>query len=83
MRFTIIEDEIVVLCSKGVFKQVSLYTREVDREDQVYAKHGAGYIRLQKDGVTSVPAIRWEFIEIKPSYGIHGRMIYNRSKRKR
>lgn len=54
-RFHIIPDGDAVLRSKGVFKQAKVYRRGKD----VYAAHGAGFIRLIQHGGTTVPNIHW------------------------
>ncbi len=44
MTFHIVEDAVVILSSKGVFKQSNIYVRK----NYIYAKHGSGFIRLQR-----------------------------------
>lgn len=55
-RFHIIEDAAVILRSKGVFRQAKAYRRGI----ALYAGHGTGFIRLHKDGGTSLPNVSWE-----------------------
>lgn len=50
-----IEDAAVILQSKGVYRQVKAYQRNGD----LYAGHGGGFIRLYDRGNTSVPGIGW------------------------
>lgn len=48
-----------ILC-KGSYQQAPLYARN----KQVFAKYGAGYIRLSAQGSTSKADVRW--LEIDP-----------------
>jgi hypothetical protein len=43
------------LGQKGVYRQVPLYRRG----DAIFAKWGAGYIRLRASGATSTPNVIW------------------------
>ncbi|WP_300440314.1 hypothetical protein [uncultured Mameliella sp.] len=58
--FTIITGAVALVHSGGVYRQADLYARG----SAVYAKHGAGFIRLSIGGATSAPKIRWA--EIQP-----------------
>lgn len=56
------EGECAVLQSKGVFKQVDVYTRD----GGLFAAYGGGFIRIMSDGTTSkqgvsVNALLWSF----------------------
>jgi len=53
--FTQIPGATALVHSGGVYRQTDLYARK----DAIYAKHGAGYIRLGIGGATSAPKIRW------------------------
>jgi len=53
--FHIIDDVQVIIRSRGVFRQVSLYKRGKD----FFAKYGGGFVRLMDRGYTSVPNISW------------------------
>jgi hypothetical protein len=53
--FTEIAGASALIHSGGVYRQTTLYARG----DAIYAKHGAGYIRLGIGGATSAPKIRW------------------------
>lgn len=57
--FTILEDAYAVLYSKGVYRQVKVYSRA----GKVYAQHGSGFVRLVRGGGTTVPAIKWLELE--------------------
>lgn len=52
-----------ILVSSGTYRQVALYRRG----EGVYAKSGAGFIRLFPMGGTSTPATRWVEFEAGPS----------------
>lgn len=60
LTFHEIPDSVVILASKGVYKQSKLYLRG----DSIYAKHGAGFIQLSKHG-TSVPNVRVDGFHIE------------------
>ena len=62
--FTAVPDAQAILHSKGVYRQVALYTRG----DKVYAKWGAGFVRLSQGGATSHPNVRWA--DFDPGHGI-------------
>lgn len=53
--FTQIPGATALIHSGGVYRQADLYARK----DAIYAKHGAGYIKLSIGGATSAPKIRW------------------------
>jgi len=50
-----IPEGVVILRSKGVFKQAKLFRRG----ENVYASHGTGFVRLLQGGGTTVPTINW------------------------
>lgn len=53
--FEVVEDALVVLFSRGVYRQLPVFRRG----DKFFAKVGAGFVRLHRGGSTTVPAIRW------------------------
>ena len=55
-RFHVIDDVAVILRSKGVYRQAKAYKRGID----LFAGYGSGFIRLYKDGGTSLPTVSWE-----------------------
>ncbi|MCR9276232.1 MULTISPECIES: hypothetical protein [unclassified Mameliella] len=57
--FTIIEDAFVLIRTGGVYQQSQLYARG----NKLFAKKGAGFIRLGIGGETSAPNTRWTEIE--------------------
>lgn len=63
MRFNVIDDAAVILRSRGVYKQAKVYQREAKGETGVYAASGSGFIRLLKNGGTSLPNQSWDEIE--------------------
>jgi hypothetical protein len=52
--FHVVDDQFVILRSKGIFKQTKLY----QRGDDFYAGWAGGYVRLLKHG-TSNPNVAW------------------------
>lgn len=73
MLFTIIENAHVILVKAGVYRQAKLYTLG----DDVFAQYGGGFVGLRRDGVTTVPALKWRDLDIaeEPRYSPTGRMI--------
>ena len=65
MLFSIIPDAVVILRSKGVFRQVKAY----ERKGFIYAQYGGGFIRLTKTG-TSVPTVKIDQFDLgfEPKY---------------
>lgn len=53
--FTIIPEGQAIVLSGGVYRQVPIYARA----GHVYAKHGAGFVRLMRGGGTSHVNIKW------------------------
>ncbi len=58
MFFKELEGEAAVLVDNGVYRQVPIYTRL----GFLYAKTGAGFVRLMADGSTSKAKMRLETI---------------------
>ena len=58
--FSKIENAFVLLKTAGVYRQADLYRRG----EHLFAKAGAGYIRLGISGETSAPRTHW--LEIDP-----------------
>ncbi|WRH62065.1 MAG: hypothetical protein RSE12_17085 [Fuscovulum sp.] len=56
---TIIEGGVSLLYCNGVFRQANLYHRNGD----VYAKWGAGFVRLGAGGATSHPNVKWREVD--------------------
>lgn len=54
-----IADGVVILRSRGVFRQAKVFRRD----DKVYAQYGAGFIRLLSHSGTSVPSVAWLDLE--------------------
>lgn len=61
MLFHVIPDAYATLRSRGVFRQSKLYMRG----KQLYAAYGGGYVGLRRDYGTTVPHVRWEYVEIE------------------
>lgn len=55
-RFHVIDDVAVILRSKGVYRQAKAYRRGI----ALFAGYGSGFIRLHRDGGTSLPSVTWE-----------------------
>jgi hypothetical protein len=70
--FTIIEDQVILRSSKGVYKQTKL----ARRDGYLYAAVGSSFLRLYANGTTSNPATVWEEMENRHKYetGQFGRM---------
>ena len=69
-----VEDAVIILVSKGTFKQTEVYFRK----GYLYAKHGGGFIRLQKhEKGTSCPNVNYDDIHLpfEPAYDEIGRMM--------
>lgn len=71
ITFHVIDDAVVILRSKGVYKQVKAY----ERNDRIYAAYGSGYISLSKSG-TSAPNVSVDEYELgfEPDFCALGRM---------
>lgn len=55
-----IEGEIAIIQSKGVHYQVDIYARK----GEVYARKGAGFIRLLSNNRTSHPDTFWNYVSV-------------------
>ena len=55
MRFEKIDNVTALMRSRGVMKEAQVYSRK----GLLYAKHGAGLIKLLSKGNTTVPSISW------------------------
>lgn len=53
--FTRIEDGHVIVRKGGVYRQADLYRRK----EKLFAKYGAGFVRLVGGGATSVTSLSW------------------------
>jgi hypothetical protein len=62
--FHVIDGAQAVLCSRGVYRQVPLFRRE----DRIYAKWGAGFVRLGSGSGTSVPHVSRRSIDGLPAF---------------
>lgn len=74
-RFHEMQDGAAIIASKGVYKQVKLFTRG----DELYAQYGGGFIRLYEKG-TSLPNVRLEAYDVPTNRyrllaGDHGKLI--------
>ena len=58
--FQQIEGEGCILALAGTFYQTTLWTRD----GYLYAKHGAGWVRLMADGATSKAKLRLDFLTL-------------------
>lgn len=71
-RFHLIDGAAAILQSKGVYRQAKVY----QRGGALYASHGAGFIRLYKNG-TSLANVICNDVEVPGwhiSYDAHGRL---------
>jgi len=64
------EDGQCILISGGVYRVAELFSRG----EHIYARYGAGYIRLYKGGGTSKAKMRWEDITIDVYADAFGRL---------
>ena len=55
-----IEGSAVVLYNKGIYRQVTIFVRK----NELYAKHGGGFVRLMKAGHTSYSNMSWGDISV-------------------
>lgn len=73
-RFHEMQDGAAIIASKGVYKQVKLFTRG----DELYAQYGGGFIRLYEKG-TSLPNVRLEGLDVTSRFKLrvadHGKYI--------
>jgi hypothetical protein len=65
MLFHIVENAVAILRSKGVYRQVPIYTRTnpTTYEAELFAKWGGGFIGLRAHGGTTVPHVMWEHVD--------------------
>jgi len=64
--FHIVEDSQVILRYKGIWKQTPLY----HRNEELYAKHGSGFIGLRNGGGTTLSNVSWEAIDSKRDWTV-------------
>ena len=57
--FTAIPEGQAITHTKGVYRQSPIF----QRGGKIYARHGAGYVRLMQGGSTSAPSVRWAEID--------------------
>ena len=57
--FSICDEAQAIIHTRGVYRQVPVY----QRGENLYAKHGSGFVRLAAGGVTSAPNIKWSEID--------------------
>ncbi|KJC51091.1 hypothetical protein UP09_03355 [Bradyrhizobium sp. LTSP885] len=76
MLFSAIDDKQTVIRNSktGVYRQAKLY----ERNSELYAGVGGGFIRLMEQGRTSSPNMLWDDIEVKyeVTTGIHRALKY-------
>lgn len=63
--FHIIDEGVVHLRSRGVYRQAKVYRRGTE----VFAAHGGGYIKLRHGTGTSKPDVSWDALEA-PGVGL-------------
>jgi len=66
--FKQIEGDAAILVENGVYKQVDLYSRD----GYLFAKVGAGFVRLMADGSTSKHKLRLDFMSFEHRLGTDG-----------
>lgn len=71
--FTVIDDQVILRTSRGVYKQAKLALRE----GHVYAKIPGGFVLLSGNGTTSHPDYRWVGMDttLAMASGSLGRLI--------
>lgn len=57
--FSPIPEGQAIILSRGVYRQSAVFSRA----GKVYAKYGAGFVRLMQGGASSHPNIRWVDID--------------------
>lgn len=73
-RFHIVEDGCVILRRNGVYKQANVFTRG----QHIYAGLSSStFIQLFAHGHTSIPAVRWDDLELpfEEVTGPHDRLV--------
>jgi len=58
--FSEIPEGQAIICRRGAYRQTPLFTRA----GKIYAKYGAGFVRLHQRGGTSEPIVRWYQIDV-------------------
>lgn len=71
--FTVIDDQIVVRTTSGIYKQAKIAIRN----SYAFAQIGGGFVQLYANGTTSNPNMRWIDMENADQYrpGSLGRLI--------
>lgn len=59
--FKEIEGEAAILVENGVYKQVTLYSRD----GYLYARTGGGFVRLMADGATTKTKLKLDFMSFE------------------
>lgn len=67
--FKTIEGSFVVLCSRGLYKQVAI----AQRGQELYAKLGSGYARLMHSQHTSLDNTKWIELSLPDGYEYDGK----------
>lgn len=57
--FSIVPEAAAIITRGGVYRQVQVY----QRAGRLYAKYGAGFVRLIQGGSTSSPNIKWAALD--------------------
>lgn len=57
--FHVVDDAQIILRSKGVYRQAKVYQRDGD----LYAGWGSGFLGLRRDHGTTLPSVSWENID--------------------
>lgn len=72
--FQKLDDAHVVLRSQGVYRPAPLYAHN----GFLYAKFGAGYVKMSKHGATSKAAVTWDdlYADFTIAYDTLGRATY-------
>lgn len=60
--FSVIEDSLVVLRNKGVYRQAQAYRRA--GSDNIYVNWGSGFIRLGGQNMTTVANVVYESLDL-------------------
>jgi hypothetical protein len=76
--FTPIPEAQAIIANRGVYRQVSLYTRG----GKVYAKIGSGFIRMMQGGTMSTPHGKWLEIDVPEGEAVEsqGYLTYTETK---
>lgn len=62
--FQEIPEGLVITFSRGIYRQVKLFTRG----RYVFAEHGNGFVRLYSHGATSVPSVTWKDLDPREAH---------------